>query len=138
MRDPNIKPIHPGEILREELLIPLKISTEKLAKDLKVEKRIIEGIIAEKKNITPDIALRLSLYFPQSAQFWLNCQKSYEKECLEEIIIKNKKKLEKEIFPCQKPSSDLDFNYSFVDFSNRTDKKFLARVEISKYLPFHE
>ncbi|CAG8787441.1 2242_t:CDS:2 [Racocetra persica] len=58
-----------GEILREELLIPLNISGEKLAQELKVDKKIVEEIIGEKRNITPDIALRLSCYFPQSAQF---------------------------------------------------------------------
>jgi addiction module HigA family antidote len=68
-RDERLKSIHPGEILREELLIPLNISGEQLAQALKVEKEIIEEIITEKRNITPDIALRLSCYFPQSAQF---------------------------------------------------------------------
>ena len=68
-RDKKLKPIHPGEILREELLIPLNIKGDKLAQELKVDKEIIAEIVAEKKNITPEIALRLSLYFPQSAQF---------------------------------------------------------------------
>ncbi|MEG7978914.1 MAG: HigA family addiction module antitoxin [Mollicutes bacterium UO1] len=68
-RDEKLKPIHPGEILREELLIPLNISGGKLAQELKVDKEIIAEIIAEKRSITPDIALRLSCYFPQSAQF---------------------------------------------------------------------
>jgi len=68
-RDERLKPIHPGEILREELLIPLNITGEKLAQELRVEKEIIEEIVDEKRNITPEIALRLSLYFPQSAQF---------------------------------------------------------------------
>ena len=68
-RDERLKPIHPGEILREELLIPLDITGEKLAQELKVEKEIIEEIVDEKRNITPEIALRLSCYFPQSAQF---------------------------------------------------------------------
>src|SRR3954453_8381914 len=69
VRDEKLKPIHPGEILREELLTPLNISGEKLAQELKVEENIITEIIAEKRNITPEIALRLSCYFPQSAQF---------------------------------------------------------------------
>jgi len=68
-RDKKLKPIHPGEILREELLIPLNIKGDKLAQELKVDKETIAEIVAEKRNITPEIALRLSLYFPQSAQF---------------------------------------------------------------------
>lgn len=100
-RDEKLKPIHPGEILREELLIPLNISGEKLAQDLKVEENIIAEIVAKKRNITPDIALRLSLYFPQSAQFWLNCQKDYEQDCLEEMIKKDSKELKRQINPYQ-------------------------------------
>ena len=69
VKDERLKPIHPGEILREELLVPLNIKGEKLAQELKVDKETIAEIVAEKRNITPEIALRLSLYFPQSAQF---------------------------------------------------------------------
>lgn len=100
-RDERLKPIHPGEILREELLVPLNISGKKLAQELKIEKKVIEEIVAEKRNITPEIALRLSLYFPQSAQFWLNCQKDYEQDCLEEMIKKNTEELKKQIHPYQ-------------------------------------
>lgn len=101
MKNPELKPIHPGEILREELLIPLNISGEELAQELKVERRVIEEIIAEKTNITPNLALRLSLYFPQSAQFWLNCQRDYENDCLEEIEKTEIKELKKQIHPHQ-------------------------------------
>src|SRR6185437_15380326 len=100
-RDERLKSIHPGEILREELLIPLNISGEKLAQELKVEKEVIAVIVAEKRGISPTIALRLSLYFPQSAQFWLNCQKDYEQDCLEEMIEKDTKELKRQINPCQ-------------------------------------
>lgn len=100
-KDPRLKPIHPGEILREELLIPLNISVKKLAQELKTEERIIAEIVSEKRNITPEIALRLSLYFPQSAQFWLNCQRDYEQDCLEEMVSKEVKKLKKQIHPYQ-------------------------------------
>ena len=98
-RNQELKPIHPGEILREELLTPLNISEERLAQELKVEKKIIQEITEEKRNITPTIALRLSLYFPQSVQFWLNCQKDYEQDCLEEMIEKDTKELKKQINP---------------------------------------
>ena len=115
-KDQQLKPIHPGEILREELLIPLNISGERLAQELKVEKKIIEEIIAEKKNISPDIALRLSCYFPQSAQFWLNCQRDYEKDCLEKIEKRDIKKLKTQIHPYQSA------------IKKRTDKKVLSLV----------
>jgi len=107
-RDERLKPIHPGEILREELLIPLNITGEKLAQELRVEKEIIEEIVDEKRNITPEIALRLSLYFPQSAQFWLNCQQDYEKDCLEEMEKREIKELKKQIHPYQIKNKELN------------------------------
>jgi len=100
-KNKELKPIHPGEILREELLIPLNITGERLAQELKVEKEIIQELIAERRGINPEIALRLSLYFPQSAQFWLNCQRDYEKDCLEELEKEEIKELKKEIHPYQ-------------------------------------
>jgi addiction module HigA family antidote len=62
-KDLELKPIHPGEILREELLIPLKISVEQLTKSTRIEEKIIKEILAEKQDITPDISYRLGLYF---------------------------------------------------------------------------
>lgn len=62
-RDWDLKPIHPGEILREELIIPLKISVEQLAKNTQIKEKIIKDILAEKQDITPDISYRLGLYF---------------------------------------------------------------------------
>jgi addiction module HigA family antidote len=62
-KDPDLKPIHPGEILREELLIPLKISEENLVKSTQINEKIIKDILAEKHDITPDISYRLGLFF---------------------------------------------------------------------------
>lgn len=80
-KDPDLKPIHPGEILREELLIPLKISVEQLAKSTKLKEKIIKDILAEKQNITPDISYRLGLYFDLREDYWLSLQKRYELDC---------------------------------------------------------
>jgi addiction module HigA family antidote len=62
-KDPDLTPIHPGEILREELLIPLKISAEQLAKSTQIKEKIIKEILTEKHDITPDISYRLGLFF---------------------------------------------------------------------------
>src|SRR5262245_3700888 len=76
---PNaMRPIHPGEILREEYLVPLGMSASMLAKALRVPANRINGIVNERRGITADTALRLSRYFRTSAEFWLNLQKSYE------------------------------------------------------------
>ena len=83
-RDPELKPIHPGEILREEFLIPLGIEAEELAKDIRVEEKIIKELIAENYNITPNISYRLGLYFDLRDDYWLELQKYYELDCWKE------------------------------------------------------
>ena len=72
--------IHPGEILNEEFLIPLKISSYKLSKDLEIPQTRISQIIKGKRTITADMALRLSSYFGNSANFWLGLQDEFDKE----------------------------------------------------------
>ena len=73
-------PIHPGEILLEEFLIPMEISQYRLAKDISVSPRRINEIVLGKRAITPDTALRLSLFFGLSERFWLNLQTRYDIE----------------------------------------------------------
>jgi addiction module HigA family antidote len=73
-----LPPIHPGEILREEFLVPLELSPYALAKKLKVPRTRIERIVAEKIGITADTALRLGKFFRTTPQFWLNMQASYD------------------------------------------------------------
>jgi len=74
----KIKPIHPGEILMEEFLKPMKISQYRLAKDIGVAPRRINEIIHESRAVTADTALRLGKYFSISPQFWLNLQSHYD------------------------------------------------------------
>lgn len=62
-KDLELKPIHPGEILREELLIPLEISVKQLTKSTQIKEEIIKDILAEKQDITPNISYRLGLFF---------------------------------------------------------------------------
>ena len=62
-KDLELRPIHPGEILREELLIPLEVSAEQLAKNTQIKEEAIRSILAEKQDITPDISYRLGLFF---------------------------------------------------------------------------
>ncbi|KKP90922.1 MAG: hypothetical protein UR94_C0021G0008 [Parcubacteria group bacterium GW2011_GWA2_36_10] len=74
----KIKPIHPGEILNEEFLIPFAISQYRLAKDIDVAPRRVNEIIHGSRAISANTALRLAKYFNTSAQFWLNLQSHYE------------------------------------------------------------
>ena len=69
---------HPGEILREEFMIPFGLSGNKLAIALRVPSGRIIDIINEKRAITPDTALRLARYFGTSAGLWINLQSNYD------------------------------------------------------------
>lgn len=71
-------PIHPGEILQEEFLKPMSISQTRLALDTGMPQSRIQSIVARKRGISADTAVRLAAYFGNSATFWLNCQVSYE------------------------------------------------------------
>ena len=70
----KLKNIHPGEILNEEFLIPMKITAYRLAKETFIPQTRISEIIKEKRRITTDTALRFSKYFGTSAKFWLGLQ----------------------------------------------------------------
>ena len=87
--------IHPGEILLEEFLQPLKITAYRLSKDTDIPQTRISQIIKGKRRITADTALRFSAYFGNSAKFWLGLQDDYdieeEKEDKDEILIQIKK-----------------------------------------------
>lgn len=74
----KMRPIHRGEILREEFLIPMGLSAHALAMELKVSAPRINDIVRERRAIRPDTALRLARYFGTTAQFWLNLQTSYD------------------------------------------------------------
>ena len=77
--------IHHGEILREDFLLPLKLTPEKLAKDIKVNPKIVKEIITEKRDLDKELATRLALYFDMSTEFWLGVQHDYEQDCLENL-----------------------------------------------------
>ena len=92
----DFQPIHPGEILLEEFLHPMKISQYRLAKDISVPQRRISEIVHGKRSITANTALRFGRYFGMEAQFWLNLQSRYDLQIAEADL---DKKLNKEIIP---------------------------------------
>src|SRR5215468_4732775 len=73
-------PVHPGEILLEEFLVPLGVSQYRLAKAISVPARRINEIVHGQRRISTDTALRLSRFFGTSERFWLNLQVSYDLE----------------------------------------------------------
>ncbi len=93
----KLLPIHPGEILLEEFLEPMGISQYRLAKDLSVPPRRINEIVLGKRAITPDTALRLSLFFGLSERFWINLQSRYDIE-VEKDKLENRLKKEVHVY----------------------------------------
>lgn len=92
----KLPPIHPGEILREEFLGPLGLTANRLALDLHVPATRISEIVNERRNITPDTALRLAHYFNMTPEFWLNLQTSYDLAVTQD---KEQGKIDREVRP---------------------------------------
>ncbi|TGK17589.1 HigA family addiction module antitoxin [Leptospira stimsonii] len=84
----RISNVHPGPILEEEFLIPLEISTYRLAKETGIPQTRISQIIKKKRSITADTAIRFSKFFGTSPQFWLGLQNDFD---LEEEMLKKKR-----------------------------------------------
>ncbi len=82
----KMRPVHPGEVLREEFLVPLGMSAHALALALRVPAPRINEIVRERRSITPETALRLARYFGTTAQFWLNLQTSYDLKITERQV----------------------------------------------------
>ena len=78
MAEEILNPVHPGEVLLEEFLKPMGLSQNRLALDIGVHPRRINEIVLGKGRITADTALRLSLFFDNSPQFWLGLQNDYD------------------------------------------------------------
>lgn len=74
----HLKPIHPGEILKEEFMEPMGLSASALAKALGIERSRMAAIVRGTRGITADTALRLARAFNMSPQFWLNLQRQYD------------------------------------------------------------
>ena len=76
----RLRPVHPGEVLREDFLQPLGLTQYRLAKSLSVPPRRINEIVLGKRAVTADTALRLARFFGTSERFWLNLQTGFDLE----------------------------------------------------------
>ena len=74
----RLPPVHPGEILREDLMAPLGLSINKVARDLRVPVTRMSEIVNARRSITADTALRLARYFSTTPEFWVNLQSAYD------------------------------------------------------------
>ena len=93
----NMRPIHPGEIIKEEYLEPLNMSANALALALRVPAPRINDVIRQKRGVSIDTALWLARYFNTTPQFWMNLQISYDLKMAKQ----NMTKIENEIIPLQ-------------------------------------
>ena len=80
----RLPPIHPGEILNEEFLLPMKVTQYRLAKAIGVDPRRIHSIVHGERSITAETALLFSRFFGNSAAFWLGLQSQYDLEVTED------------------------------------------------------
>lgn len=74
----EVPPVHPGEVLREDFLKPLRLTQSQLAKELEVSFRAVNEIVNEKRSVSPEMAIRLAKRFGTSPQFWLGLQMDYD------------------------------------------------------------
>ena len=82
----RLPPVHPGEILNEEFLLPMNITQYRLAKDIGVDARRIHSIVHGERSITAETALLLSRFFGNSAVFWMGLQSQYDLETTEDRL----------------------------------------------------
>jgi len=96
MPDQNLKPIHPGEVLREEFIIPMGFSQREFARKIGVTHTRLNQIVQEKRRITADTALRLARALGTTPQFWMNLQNQFDLDLAED---EHGKEIESEVQP---------------------------------------
>lgn len=94
----KLKPIHPGEILREEFVVPFGLNAHRLAVELRVAAPSIYEIVREERGISSDMALRLARFFHTTPEFWLNLQTHYD---LTLAKMKSQAKIEHDVRPLE-------------------------------------
>lgn len=92
----GMRPVHPGEVLREEFLAPLETSVNALAKALSIPTPRLNDIVRERRGISADTAMRLARYFGGDARSWMNLQSAYDLRVAE---IANAQRIKREIKP---------------------------------------
>ena len=95
----KLEPVHPGEVLLEEFLVPMELSQNALARGVGVPPRRINEIVHGTRRLTADTALRLGRFFGTSPEFWLGLQMDYELDTERDRL---KRRLEKEVRECQR------------------------------------
>jgi antitoxin HigA-1 len=90
----GMRPVHPGEVLREDYLKPLALSVNALAKALGIPTQRLNEVVRERRSVTPDTAMRLARHFGGDARSWLNLQTTYDLRVAEK---RSKRQIEREV-----------------------------------------
>jgi addiction module HigA family antidote len=98
----KLRPVHPGEILREEFMKPLGLSMNRLALDLRVPVTRIAEIVHERRAVTIDTSLRLGRYFNTTPVFWMNLQVRYDLEVAEDELAE---RIARDVQPMEAPAA---------------------------------
>jgi addiction module HigA family antidote len=93
-----MRPVHPGEILREDLMKPHRLSINRVARDLRVPVTRISEIVNCRRRITADTAMRLGRYFGDTPRFWLNLQTQYDLEVADRALARQ---IERDVHPLE-------------------------------------
>ena len=97
----RMRPVHPGNVLREDYLKPLAMNVNALAKKLGIPTSRLNGIVLERRSVTPDTAMRLARYFGGDARSWLNLQTAHDLRVAE---IEKAKEIEQAVEPMRHPA----------------------------------
>jgi len=97
----GMRPVHPGEVLREDYLKPLEMSGNALAKQLGIPTSRLNDIVLKRRGVTPDTAMRLARYFGGDARSWLNLQTAHDLRVTE---IQKAREIERTVQPLRKSS----------------------------------
>ena len=92
----RLAPVHPGQVLRDEFLMPMGLSAYRLAQALKVSRPRLNDLILGRRSVTVDTALRLGRYFGTTPEFWINLQTRYDLDIAERTV---RREIEREIEP---------------------------------------
>lgn len=95
-KNSRMPPVHPGEILREDLMKPLRLTVTALARDLKIPVNRMSDIVNGRRSVNADAALRLSRYFGNTPEFWINLQAAYD---LSVTLHSSASRIEREVRP---------------------------------------
>lgn len=98
----GMRPVHPGEILKEDFLKPAGLTANALAKALRIPAPRINDVVLERRGVTADTAMRLARYFGGDAQSWLNLQSIYDLRVAERA---NSRKVEREVVPARRSAA---------------------------------